>query len=298
MNLIVFGAGGFIGGALSNKLNSLYNEVYYIGLDIDSKLPKDRVYDEKIENFDKYTFLVKPNTIVYYLLNTISPSEIEVEKALIDLNLLVKYLDWAKDNAITRTIFTSSGGTVYESSEESPLYENSPLAPLSFYGMSKLCSEEYIKFYQRRYDLEYTILRIANPYGPGQKFIRNQGLIPMIVSKIRANEPITIYGDGSMIRDYIYIDDLINAMQAVLNSKKVSNRVLNVGNGIGVSILEVVESIETTLGIISEKNYLEAQGNFPANTTLNIDLIKSLTDWAPKVDFQKGVNQYIKTLSV
>ena len=298
MKYIIFGAGGFIGRALVQSLSVNGGcRIAAIGGDVlNIDLPGVVRVEGKINDFNMFNDLLSKDTEVVYLLNSISPMSNDVSEALRDTDLLIKYLEWAKDKQINRTIFTSSGGTVYKNMLKTPISEDSALEPLSLYGMSKLSSENYLKYYQRRYGLSYTILRVANPYGPGQRFIRNQGLIPYVIQCAKNGEPVNIFGDGSMIRDYLYIDDLLEGVIQVLNSPATYNKVLNMGSGTGTTVLEVVESIESCLHTTIDKRFSSHNSNLPNSNVLDISKISSLTGWYPKTSFRVGIELYIQSM--
>lgn len=298
MKYIVFGAGGFIGKGLSYKINSAFpGNIAAIGNDLSGlDIVNDNKFERKIDDFNKFSSLLCKDTEVVYLLNTISPVVNDISKAFTDNEMLLKYLEWAKNNNIKRTIFTSSGGTIYKNFTVTPISENSLLEPLSLYGMSKLTSELYLKYYKRKYDLDYTILRISNPYGPGQKYVRNQGLIPYVIECANQGSPVNVIGDGSMTRDYIYIDDLIESIVEVLKDSTTYNKTLNVGSGKGVTILEVIESIEKSMDISISKSFLPNNPNLPHSNVLDISQISTIVGWQPKVSFSKGIDKYIQSI--
>lgn len=295
---IIFGAGGFIGRALTQSLSvNGRNRIAAIGGNVSSINVSGIVKIEtKIDGFEVFNYLISKDTQVLYLLNTISPASTDFSKALKDTELLLKYLEWAKDRKICRTIFASSGGTVYKNMLKTPIQEDSLLEPLSFYGMSKLNSENYLKYYQRRYGLSYTILRIANPYGPGQTLIRNQGLIPYVIECANEGNPVNVIGDGSMVRDYIYIDDLTEAIVNVLRTSTTYNKILNVGSGKGSTVLEVIESIEGSMNISISKSFLPHNPNLPHSNVLDISKVLTYTSWQPKTSFKRGINLLVASI--
>lgn len=298
MRYLVFGAGGFIGKKLSCELNLVYpGEVAVIGANLsDIDISSSNKYECRINSFDEFNCLVSDETEVIYLLNTISPAMNQTSKAFDDNIMLLKYLEWARENEIKRTIFTSSGGTVYKNFLPTPISEDSSVEPLSLYGMSKLTSELYLKYYKRKHDLSYTILRVSNPYGPGQKYIRNQGLIPYVIECAKQKKPVNVIGDGSMVRDYIYIDDLISAVVGVTIKHESYNRTLNVGSGEGVSIMQVINSIEAAMGASISKTFLPNNPNLPHSNVLDISSISEVINWKPRTPFHIGINKYLQSL--
>ena len=116
-------------------------------------------------------------------------------------------LEAARDAGVSRFVMASSGGTVYGPSQEVLIPETAPTNPISAYGASKLASEKYVAVFGRLYRIKHCVLRISNPYGPGQFATRRQGLVAAAIWSALHAKSFEIWGDGSVIRDFIYIDD-------------------------------------------------------------------------------------------
>jgi UDP-glucose 4-epimerase len=143
--------------------------------------------------------------------------------------------------------FLSSGGTVYGNWKGVPYVEGDPLRPINYYGQSKAMMEEFIGLCHRTRGLDYIVLRPSNPFGPGQNIDGIQGVIAVAIGRILRGLPITVFGDGENVRDYIFIDDC-TAIIAELLEKGVPNDVYNVGSGYHLSINEIVGILETISG--------------------------------------------------
>lgn len=161
-----------------------------------------------------------------------------------------------------KLVYFSSGGTIYGSQHGVHNEENAS-SPISFYGLSKLQTEELIQFYHRAFDLEYLIIRPSNPYGFGQNINGKQGLIAVLLGKILYNKTVQIFGDGNAVRDYIYIDDLAYYVSELVFSN-ISNQIINIGTGKGYSINEIIKIIESIANIEAKKEFLESR-NFDVN---------------------------------
>lgn len=145
-------------------------------------------------------------------------------------------------------VFISSGGTVYGKAMDCPLKEETPTKPISSYGIQKLTIENLLYLYWYMYGLDYRIIRLANPYGPYQRPNGVLGAVTTFTYKALKKEKITVYGDGSVIRDFIYIDDAVKAILNIVNGEK-KHRIFNLGCGYGISINEVLECIGKVLNI-------------------------------------------------
>lgn len=141
-------------------------------------------------------------------------------------------------------VYFSSGGTIYGNRlDKTPFTEVEPMAPISYYGWSKQMMENSILYVHRTAGLKYLILRPSNPYGHGQNIHAQQGLIAVALGKILAGEPINVWGDGTNVRDYIYIDDLSEVFCQLIE-RDVHNTTLNIGSGNGASINDILEILK------------------------------------------------------
>lgn len=155
-------------------------------------------------------------------------------------------------------IFISSGGTVYGKITKCPIPEDTITYPISSYGVQKITIEKLLYLYKYMYGLDYRVVRLANPYGPYQRPNGKLGVITTFTYKALNKEEISIYGDGSVIRDFIYIDDAVNAIVTLANNEcKYST--YNIGSGKGTSVNEALKAIESTLGVELAINHTKAR---------------------------------------
>lgn len=138
-----------------------------------------------------------------------------------------------------KLVFFSSCAVYGESADGQPSREDSPLSPISYYGLSKLLIEANIRFDHRVDGLRYLILRPSNPYGPGQSPDKQQGIVAVAMSRIRDRQPLTVWGDGSAVRDYIYIGDMADAAVSVILGAE--NEAVNIGSGEGLSVNDMLD---------------------------------------------------------
>jgi UDP-glucose 4-epimerase len=184
-------------------------------------------------------------------------------------------------SGVRKLIFVSSGGTVYGVPQRTPIPESAPTDPISAYGISKLATEKYLHLFWYLYGLEYAILRVANPFGPYQMPGRGQGVVAALLHRVLQDQPVEIWGDGRVVRDFLYVGDVVEALIAV-SSYVGEQRVFNVGCGVGRSILAVIEDIGKTLGRPSVRK-LHKPGratDVPVNV-LDITRIRQELGWEP-----------------
>ena len=152
----------------------------------------------------------------------------------------------AKRGAL-RLVFISSGGTVYGAPQWVPIDEQHPTLPTSFYGEGKMTMERHLNLFQKLNNLDRTVLRVSNPYGPGQRQGRNFGAITTFALRALMHEEIVIWGDGSTTRDYLYIDDVIDAAILAASSATPAST-YNIGSGEGRSLTQIISQLQSLIG--------------------------------------------------
>jgi UDP-glucose 4-epimerase len=199
---------------------------------------------------------------------------------------------------VQKIIFLSSGGTVYGIPKSIPILEEHPTNPLSAYGISKLTIEKYLALYSNMQNVNYTVLRLANPYGEYQKVHTSQGAISVFIYKVLHNETIEIWGNGSVTRDYIYISDVVSAIIKSMTYDG-QNNVFNIGSGVGTSLIELITIIESVSKIPVKCRFLDGRKfDVPINV-LDISRAQKDFNWSPQVALQEGLGRmytYLKNL--
>ena len=190
---------------------------------------------------------------------------------------------------VTRVINASSS-SVYGKVEYLPFDEKHPTQPISPYAVSKLAAEHYCRVFYEIYGLSTVSLRYFTVYGPR---MRPDLAISIFTSKMLNNEPITIYGDGTQTRDFTYIDDVVNANEKLINTKKADGKILNIGAGKRTDINDIADRLKTIIGSSSEIHHIDVQKGDAKHTLANIDMAKSIIDYKPKIDFSEGLKKYL-----
>ena len=266
MKLLVLGAAGFIGTNLCQHLCSKKDN-YVIAYDHSMSALgrlKNVVSAENIEYIngkfemnDDYVALTREVDVVYHLISTVVPGTSNkgiADEFMSNTVVTVKLLDACVISKVKKVIFLSSGGTVYGKIEEVPIKEDTPLNPISSYGIQKITIEKLLYLYHYLYQLDYRIVRLANPYGRYQNPNGIQGVVTTFVYRAIYNETVKLYGDGSVVRDYIYIEDAIKAIEQIVCYEG-SQKVFNVGTGKGYSVKDIIEVIERMLHIKMNIDY-------------------------------------------
>ena len=268
MNSAILGAAGFIGTNLAlNILKDSENHItlvdrnkIYFTLE-ELKYAKNVTIKECTFELDAdYDELLKDQDVVYHLVSTIVPtnSNQHIPQDLITNVVATSYLlEACVRQGVRKVVFISSGGTVYGKEMDCPLREDTPTNPISSYGVQKITIEKLLYLYRYMYNLDYRIIRLANPYGPYQRPNGVLGAVTTFTYKALMGEEICVYGDGSVVRDYIYIDDAIRAIIKIVNGEN-KYRTFNLGCGYGTSINQVLETVRQSLDI--ELNVVYKEG--------------------------------------
>lgn len=190
-----------------------------------------------------------------------------------------------------RLIFISTGGAIYGRVNEIPIPEDHPTSPINAYGMSKRIYENYLELYHRLHNLDYLIYRPGNPFGEGQDPAGAQGAIAVFLGRILNNKPITIWGNGEIIRDYLYIDDLIDAFEAGIDLKIGTDdpHIFNIGSGVGLSLNQVIEKLTVITGKKPDVRYEPPRSADTPSVVLDITRAKQWLNWSPRVTLEDGL---------
>jgi UDP-glucose 4-epimerase len=211
----------------------------------------------------------------------------------IESNVLgtVRLLTHAIKTGLKKIIFASSGGTVYGVPKHVPIVESHANDPVCSYGITKLAIEKYLGLFYQLYGLDYTVLRLANPYGERQRTHASQGAVAVFLGNVLRGELVEIWGDGSVVRDYIHIADVVDAL--LLSSEKTSDEhVFNIGAGRGHSLNELLDAIERVTGRTASRRYLPGRPFDVPVSVLCIDRARIALGWSPKVDFEQGLDRF------
>lgn len=208
-------------------------------------------------------------------------------------------LDICREAGVRKLVFTSSGGTVYGIPNRIPIDETAPTDPISAYGIGKLAIEKYLALYHRLHGLDYTVLRIANAFGPYQDPDRRQGVIPAMANALLRGRPAEIWGDGQVVRDYLFAPDVCDAILAAAEPAfDGRSHVFNVGSGIGRSVTEVLDDLGSVLDIASPPRvHRAARAADVAVNVLDVGRIRRELGWAPRTEWFEALRATVAWLS-
>ncbi len=188
---------------------------------------------------------------------------------------------------VRKVVFISSGGTVYGVPQVSPVSETHATLPLCSYGITKLAIENYLHMFHYLYGLEYIVLRVSNPYGARQDPFRKQGVIAVFMHNILRGESINVWGDGSIVRDFVHISDVARACKAAAESQYVG--ICNVGSGTGLSIKQLIVALQEVSGKMAHVNWLESRNFDVPGIVLDCSRIGRELFWRPQMSLTNGL---------
>lgn len=239
MTALVLGGNGFIGSHVVDCLLAAGHEVrVFDRIPERFRAPMHNV-DYRQGDFDDLPTLAEALEgveVLFHLISTTVPSTSNLDPVHdIETNLVnsVKLFQLAVQKKVSRIVYLSSGGTVYGIPQTIPIPETHLLRPICSYGVVKVAVEHYLAMFQQLHGLEYVVLRPSNPYGERQGHFGVQGVVGTFLGKVKRNESVEVWGDGSIIRDYIYINDLARLCVLAGNSSGISGA-FNAGSGLGI----------------------------------------------------------------
>jgi UDP-glucose 4-epimerase len=309
--VVVLGANGFIG----KNLVSLFSENFdgeIVAFDRFSNYKKStlkpfheqnnvHVISGDFLNRDDLANALVGATYVFHLVSSTNPA-ISANDPFIDMDTNVRgsieLFELCVEQGVKKVIFLSSGGTIYGDVDADIISETIIPRPRSPYGIGKLTIENYLRYFKFTHDLDYIVYRVANPYGPGQNIQGTQGVVPIFINKFINKEPITIFGDGSMSRDYLYIDDLTRMISGSFESDAKYD-VYNLGSGVGETVNQIVDAIEKSSGIVPKKVFIDKPLVFVNKSVLDISRFVNEFNIKPETSLDEGIKktwEYVKSL--
>ncbi len=296
MQVLVLGGNGFIG---SHVVDTLLNDGQTVRvldrLPEKFRLPKKNV-DYRIGSFND-SFLLAESLedieVIYHLISTTVPSTSnmdpinDIQSNLIGTLQLLKMMTKKK---VRHIVYLSSGGTVYGNPHTFPISEEHRLQPICSYGIVKNAIENYLLMYEQLYELQPIILRASNAYGPRQGHIGVQGVISTFMNKIINNKHLTVWGDGSVIRDYIYAKDLALLCRIAGSSNKTG--IFNAGSGKGYSINQVINIISHITGMKPNIKYNHKRDFDIQEVVLDMKRTRKAFSWKAETSLDDGIAHY------
>ncbi|HOA22476.1 MAG TPA: NAD-dependent epimerase/dehydratase family protein [Aggregatilineales bacterium] len=296
MRFLVTGGAGFIGSALANRLVALGHEVRVIDNltsgDPDRLDPRVLFTRGDVADIPKLWTLLQDVSCVYHLAARVSvPESIKYPRDYNHVNVggTVSVMEAMRDAGVQRVVLASSGA-VYGSQSEQPLHEDLIPNPDSPYAVSKLAAETYVRTIGALWGIETVALRIFNAYGPGQQLPASHApVIPRFIRAAQTGASLVVFNNGEQTRDFVYIEDVVDALVAAATAPDVDRQVINVGSGRETSINELVAAIGEVLGMELEPLYNRDREGGVQRMCADITRAERLLGFVPRTDLHEGL---------
>ena len=290
---LVLGAGGFLGKNLCQALVEVGAVVTGFDRGQCPESLKNRIQwtSGDFTRLQDYADDVASADFIFHLIATTVPGTSNADILYdIDSNLktTVHLLEHCRKYPGKKIIFASSGGAVYGVPTSVPTSERDNTSPISSYGIMKLAIEKYLSLFQHLYAVDYRVLRIANPFGPHQSGLSHQGAIASFMYRAIVGKTIDIWGGGEVVRDYIYVSDVMSAFISVSDYRG-THRVFNIGSGAGRTLNDLVKDISAATGKQPDVRYHEGRKADVPRIVLDCSLAAKELLWRPKMTFQSGL---------
>ena len=302
MRIVIFGGGGFIGSTIVDRLLAEGHAIRIF------ERPRVEAY-RKFNTTEDVEWMVGDlsstndvnNSVqgvdaVFHLVSTTLPKnsnddpiydvQSNVVPSLHILNAMVAH-------KVRNLVFISSGGTIYGAPQYLPVDEAHPTEPQVSYGITKLTIEKYLDLYRQLHGIRSVILRVANPYGERQRIETAQGAVGVFIHRALRGQPIEIWGDGSVTRDYVHVQDVADAFAQALVYEGVRT-CFNISAGVGVSLNELLVMLGEVLGQSLDVRYLPGRPFDVKVNVLSNALAHQELGWVPRIGMREGLERTVK----
>lgn len=301
MRFLVTGGAGFLGAALANRLACDGHQVYVIddlsagdpsGLDAAVFFRRGDVAD-----IPKLWTLLHGVDCVYHLAARVSVAESILyprDYNHVNVGGTVSVMEAMRDAGVKRVVFASSGA-LYGEQAHQPVAEDHAPNPNSPYGASKLAAEYYVQTIGALWGIETVALRIFNAYGPGQRLPpAHPPVVPQFLKQALRGGSLVIFGNGEQTRDFVYVDDVLEALVAAASAADVNRRVINVGSGTEVSVNILLATVERVVGQPVSVIHNKDQSGGVSRLCADITLARRLLGFEPRVELEDGMRKIVK----
>jgi UDP-glucose 4-epimerase len=300
MKVLVTGGAGFIGSHLVDRLVLEGHEAVVVDNLATGKRRNinraARFYKMDIQSWrlERVFRNERPNVVMHLA------AQMDVRKSVEDpmfdaqVNVLgtLNVLQQAVKNGVRKVIFSSSGGAIYGEQETYPAPETHVTKPLSPYGLSKLCGEQYLSYFQRVSGLQAVSLRYANVYGPRQDPEGEAGVVAIFIQKMLNNEQAVINGNGRQTRDFVFVDDVVEANLAMMGQE--TQGTYNVGTSVETSINDLFRILVQHTGSNSKEVHGPAKKGEQARSVIDSTKLRHEVSWEPKADLSEGLKKTVE----
>ena len=301
MRILVTGAAGFIGSNLVDRLLDDDHEV--VGIDNLSHGTRANLPDSELGAGRGFSFIEADVTDPRFV-ETVADVEVichlaaqidvrvsvrdPIEDARLNVLGTINVLEAARQAGVRKVVFASSGGSIYGEPKKLPVDETAPVNPLSPYAASKVCGETYLGMYHALYGLETTALAPSNVYGPRQDPYGEAGVVAVFGNALLRGRQATIFGDGSAVRDYVYVDDLTDAFARAIGDVGDGRR-FHIGTGVGTSVRDLHTAVAAVAGAADNPIFGTPRLGELQAIVLNVDAARDRLGWMPQTTLEAGL---------
>ena len=294
--VLIIGASGFIGQALCRALTRQGSRVRAVSRSEHHPTPavEEQIASDCHDPSRLITLLDGVGAVVYLAAASTPGSSAGKPSAELSGNLapLMATLEALQSQPTIPLVYFSSAGALYGERTATASRETDLPRPRSYHGAAKVAAEQFIGAWARQFGGSATIIRPSNVYGPGQVERAGFGIVPTALGCIRRGEALTVWGDGSAVRDYLYIDDLVDLTLHVLDQRPAGEVLtLNAGSGESISLNELLALAEMASGTILQRNHMESRPVDASHVIISADCAREALDWQPKVELAEGLRR-------
>jgi UDP-glucose 4-epimerase len=295
---VVLGGGGFIGTNLCRRLVATGHRVRAFGRRclFPEGLGGAEWLQGDFSEASAVSAAIRSFDVVFHLVHATMPQAADLDMVGdVQKNIVptIELLRLCREHGVRRVVFVSSGGMVYGKAQQIPTPETAPTDPICAYGISKLAIEKYLALFDHLHGIDYRVLRITNPFGPFQVALKNQGVIAALIARALRGEPVEIWGDGTVVRDFVFVGDVVDALAAVAVDRS-GERIFNIGSGQGRSLREVIAAVEQSLGFDLRIQWKSGRPLDVPVSVVAIDRAKHRLGWEPQTSFAAGLARTIE----
>lgn len=301
MRILVTGGAGFIGSNVADRFVALGHEVAVFD-NLSSGFrefvpPRAKLYLGDLADAAAVEAAVadfRPDVVDHHA------AQIDVRKSVTDpvfdarVNILgtIGLLQACVAHGVKKLVYASTGGALYGEGRQLPAPEDHPVNPEAPYGASKHTVEHYLYIWKLLHGLDYMVLRYPNVYGPRQNPHGEAGVNAIFIGLMLAGQSPKIFGDGTAVRDYLYVDDVVEANALAL--ERGSGEMVNIGTGVGTSVNDIVRELKAIIGFAGDAIHLPARPGEVQRIYLDATRAKSVLGWTPQVSFRDGLARTVE----
>ena len=299
---LVTGGAGFIGSHLVDRLVQENYRVVIVD-DLSTGKLKNLNHDATFHHmsitqptFPDVLNRERPDLVFHLAAQSSVPRSVKDPILDNEVNVLgtLRLLEASRRAGVEKIIYSSTGGALYGEPEVVPCPDDAPVTPISPYGMSKYMAEQYLEFYSRQYRLNFTTLRYGNVYGPRQDPFGEAGVVAIFISAMLGGKRPRIFGDGNQTRDFVCVDDIVDANIAAIH--RGHRKALNIGTGQLTSVNQLIEMLKQIIGFRWDAEHGPARAGDVYRISLDSSRAEAELAWTPKTDLAEGLARTVKFL--